>query len=169
MADKNTIMMKVVGTPAGRFKGELVKISPICYELLVTSMSEKIVSREVMEQESYAERVEKLRPFNPDGNIGAAELGKKQKAIDSYLEKVTIPEALADIKGDKDGLRVIEKELKFPVERWIDEKIKVRDVPVQKEVIEVAEKKVTTLDFYFRPSGSQISKSIYNYVKTKNK
>ena len=164
---KKAIFQKVIGTPSGRFKGELVKISPQFFELVVTSLIDETVTVEVIENESYAERVEKLRPIPDEGkSLTAAKKKANQAKIDSYLEKNTIAEALKEV--DDKGTRAIEKELGFMVERWIDEKMKVREVPVQKEAVETKTKKVKAIPFYFRPSGSMVSKTLYNFVKHEN-
>ncbi len=168
MSDK-VILKKVIGIGTENFQGALTKRSPFLYELVISELKHSNEKQEFKEKERQTVREQKIRPLN-DGSLGASEVIALQKKIDKYLEKNTVDDALIVIpaKGKKPAERQIEVDLKFPVERWIDEGVHVVEVPVMRNVPKVDEKKIATIPFYFRPSSGQINKSVQNFIKHKN-
>lgn len=148
------------------YQGALTKRSPYLYELVISELKHGSEKKEFKENERQVVREAKIRPFN-DGSLGASEVVALQKKIDKYLEKTSVDEALTTTpaKGKKAAERKIETDLKFQVERWIDEIHQVVEVPVVRVVPTVDEKKIETIQFYFRPSSGQINKSVQNFIK----
>lgn len=149
----------------GRHKANLVKKSPLHYALVIFALEQSTKEVEETEIETYTEKESKIRPLNPENEKAGKAM---QKKIDDYLKDSTIEEALEIVEGeDKEEQYLIESELDFKVERYLVQTKQRREVPVIKEVEVVKEKKIDTLDFYFRPSSSIIQQSVKNYLKSK--
>jgi hypothetical protein len=159
-----TIMKKNVSVGSGTFQAELTKQSNFLFELSISELKTSTKKMEVKETEKVTVREEKIRPYN-NGDLTASAVEKLQQKIDTYLVKHSVPDALKEVAKETEFPRAIETELKIQVERWIDEKSELREVPVMKEVQETKEKLIEKIPFYFRPSGGQVAKSIQNFIK----
>lgn len=165
------IIKKHVGHEGKRYVGEVLKYSPGHFVLVISQLKETTTRQEFREPQQVRQLIEKIRPLNLNNELLPKEAQKRQSQIDKYLENSTIAEALeiVDVKGNdgkKTKARRIQAALGYEVERWMEEKIAVENIPVMRDVTEVKAKELEEISMYHRPNGRTVQLSIINYLKS---